>query len=264
VCCRPCAPPLAREVGRPPSGPPAHGVLMGGPEEAWAGSSRRRAGRRRSRAPAASTPLMVVPSPGFAPPHRRDSPRHGWRRSASPAATGSRGGEGGRGAPPTESEVVAARETVGRPPRAGSPTLRRPRAPPPGVAPSTGLASSTPGAARPERAEADVSRARGFRRWVRVRPHRRAPPLLHRSRTEHTWMVAIRRGRRGRPPRYRAQGSLRCPLHAWLVGEDSGGGSSTSCWTEGNLVLFINTEPASGPQAAADVEKGKLVGVEEL
>jgi hypothetical protein len=88
-----------------------------------------------------------------------------------------------------------------------------------------------------------------------------ASPL---SRTEHTWMVAIRRGRRGRPPRYRAQGSLRCPLHAWLVGEDSGGGSSTSCWTEGNLVLFINTEPASGPQAAADVEKGKLVGVEEL
>jgi hypothetical protein len=52
--------------------------------------------------------------------------------------------------------------------------------------------------------------------------------------------------------------------HAWLAGEDSNGGSSTSCWTEGNLVLYVNTEPASGPQAAADVEKGKLVGVEEL
>jgi hypothetical protein len=171
--------------------------------------------------------------------------------------------------------VAAARGTVGRPPRAGLPTLRRPRAPPSGVAPSTRLPSPTPGVARPERAEADVGRARGFRRWVRVRP-RRGPcpcstdPCLVNEwsaplpRTEHTRMVAICRGRRGRPPRYRALGSLRWPLHAWLVGEDSGGGSSNNCWTEGNSVLYTNTEPASGPSVAAYVEKGKLVGVEEL
>jgi hypothetical protein len=33
---------------------------------------------------------------------------------------------------------------------------------------------------------------------------------------------------------------------------------------EGNLVLYANIEPASGPQVAVDIKKGKLVGVEEL
>jgi hypothetical protein len=33
---------------------------------------------------------------------------------------------------------------------------------------------------------------------------------------------------------------------------------------EGNLVLYANVEPATGPQVAVDVEKGKFAGVEEL
>jgi hypothetical protein len=30
---------------------------------------------------------------------------------------------------------------------------------------------------------------------------------------------------------------------------------------EGNLVLYVNIEPASGPQVAVYVEKGKFAGV---
>jgi hypothetical protein len=48
------------------------------------------------------------------------------------------------------------------------------------------------------------------------------------------------------------------------AGDGGDSGSSKSCWTEGNLVLYANTESASGPQVAADVEYGKFVGVEKL
>jgi hypothetical protein len=41
-------------------------------------------------------------------------------------------------------------------------------------------------------------------------------------------------------------------------------GDDTRFKKEGNLVLYANIEPASGPQVAVDVEKGKFAGVEKL